>query len=78
MPLIPAVPPKKLCKVMNTLQLEDVYAVLAYYLAHRVEVDDYLREQEADADNLWQESKSRPDYQEFRTRLLARKTPNNQ
>ena len=70
--------PEEIVQSYDTLQLEDVYAVLAYYLAHRAEVDDYLREQEADADTFWQEIKSRPDYQEFRNRLLSRQTPNNQ
>ncbi len=61
--------PEEIVQSYDTLQLEN--AVLAYYLAHRAEVDDYLREQETDADTLWQEIKSRPDHQELRNRLLA-------
>ena len=60
----------------DTLLLEDVYAVLAYYLTHRAKIDAYLREQEAEAETVWQEIKSRSDYQEFRKRLLARRTTN--
>jgi len=70
--------PEEIVQSYDTLQLEDVYAVLAYYLTHRAEVDNYLQEQEAAADTLWQEVKSRPDYQEFRNRLLACQNPNNQ
>lgn len=33
----------------DTLDLADVHAVLAYYLRHRPEVDDYLRRREAEA-----------------------------
>ena len=70
--------PEEIVQNYDTLHLEDVYAVLAYYLAHRAEVDSYLQQQEAAADTLWQEIKSRPDYQEFRMRLLARHATNNQ
>jgi uncharacterized protein (DUF433 family) len=65
--------PEEIVQSYDTLQLEDVYAVIAYYLANRSEVDVYLREQEEDSDTLWQEIESRPDYQEFRQRLLNRR-----
>ena len=32
-----------------TLALADVYAVLGYYLRHRTEVDEYLRQQDREA-----------------------------
>ena len=68
--------PEEIVQSYDTLLLEDVYAVLAYYLTHRAEIDAYLREQEAEAETVWQEIKSRSDYQEFRKRLLARRTTN--
>jgi uncharacterized protein (DUF433 family) len=70
--------PEEIVQSYDTLHLEDVYAVLAYYLAHRAEVNDYQKEQETAANTLWQEIKSRPNYQEFRNRLLARQASNNQ
>ena len=56
-----------------TLQLADVYAVIAYYLQNRAEVDRYLRLREQVADRLRQEIEaSQPNKDEFRERLLAR------
>jgi len=65
--------PEEIVQSYDTLQLEDVYAVIAYYLANRFEVDVYLQEQEEESEALWQEIKGRPDYQEFRERLLNRR-----
>ena len=66
--------PEEIIQSYDTLNLEEVYSVIAYYLAHRAEVDAYLQQQEAEADALWKEIKKRFDYQEFRNRLLARRS----
>ncbi len=66
--------PEEIVQSYDTLRLEDVYSVIAYYLAHRPEIDAYLQEQEMEANSLWAEIRERPDYQEFRNRLLARKS----
>ena len=73
--MTPHVPltPEEIVQSYDTLQLEEVYAVIAYYLANRSEVDVYLREQEEESEALWQEIGGRPDYQEFRERLLNRR-----
>ena len=55
-----------------SLQLADVYAVITYYLNNRLEVDAYIRQRETNAAQVRQEIESRPDYREFRERLLAR------
>ena len=68
--------PEEIVQSYDTLNLEEVYAVLAYYLAHRADVDAYIQEQEVEADMFWKDIKKRADYQEFRTRLLARRTTN--
>jgi len=65
--------PEEIFQSYDTLQLEEVYAVLAYYLAHRADVDAYVQEQESEAEVLWGDIKKRADYQEFRSRLLARR-----
>lgn len=70
--------PEEIVQGYDTLHLEEVYAVLAYYLTHRAKVDAYLQQQEAEAETVWQEIKSRSDYQEFRRRLLARQSTNQQ
>lgn len=57
-----------------TLQLADVYAVIAYYLRHKDTVDKYLRKREREADALRKEIESRqPSNAELRARLLARR-----
>lgn len=55
-----------------SLPLADVYAVITYYLNNRPEVDAYIRQREAHAAQIRQEIESRPDYREFRERLLTR------
>jgi len=38
-----------------TLPLTDIYAVIAYYLAHRDEVDAYLKQRDDEAERIRQE-----------------------
>ena len=57
----------------DTLTLEDVYGVIAYYLSHRLEVDKYLRTQQEETESLWTNIRARPDYQAFRRVLLQRR-----
>ena len=47
--------PETIVQRSSTLALPDVYAVIAYYLRHRGEVEGYLagREQKAEADEEW-------------------------
>jgi len=66
--------PESIVIAYPTLQLDDVYAVIAYYLRHRDDVKAYLREREAKAAELRQEIESQqPDRGEFRAKLLARR-----
>lgn len=58
----------------STLRLADTYAVIAYYLQNREEVDTYLRNRRAEAEKLRLEIEAKqPDRGEFRARLLARR-----
>lgn len=66
--------PEDIVQSYDTLHLEDVYAVITYYLTHRAEVDNYLQQQETEVESLWQDIKKRPDYQDFRQRLLGRRS----
>jgi uncharacterized protein (DUF433 family) len=68
--------PEDIVQSYDSLYLDEVYTVLAYYLSHRAEVDAYLQHQEAEAEELWKGIRKRSDYQEFRNRLLARRTTN--
>ena len=55
------------------LQLVDVYAVITYYLGHRLAVDDYIHQREMEAEKIRYDIQSQPEYQAFREKLLARR-----
>ncbi|MBL8191812.1 MAG: DUF433 domain-containing protein [Acidobacteria bacterium] len=59
------------------LDLADVYAVIAYYLANRQSVDDYVNQQNAKSEAIRTKLENEPGYQswkaDLRERLLARK-----
>jgi uncharacterized protein (DUF433 family) len=55
------------------LQLEDVYAVINYYLHNRAEVDDYLAQRETEAMRIKAENEKRFPPVGIRDRLLARR-----
>lgn len=59
------------------LDLMDAYAVIAYYLANRQTVDDYIHRQEAKSEAARQKLEADPEHQswkaDLRQRLLASK-----
>ena len=58
----------------STLRLSDTYAVIAYYLRHRQEIDDYLTRREQQAGEVRQRiDASQGDLKEIRQRLLAQR-----
>ena len=66
--------PEAIAHGYPTLHLADVYAVLAYYLPHRQEIEDYLDTRRQEAEKLRQEIEARqPSRVELRAKLLARK-----
>ena len=66
--------PEAIVQSYDTLQLADVYAVLAYFLNHRVEVEAYLRERDARAAEIRAKINARQgDMAEVRARLQARR-----
>ena len=65
--------PEAIAHGYPTLNLADVYGVIAYYLRHRTEVDGYLEARRQTADKLRQEIESKqPSRVELRAKLLAR------
>lgn len=60
----------------DVLKLADVYAVLAYYLSHRVEVDEYVRQVDETADRIQREAEA--NYPPDTLALLARLRGENQ
>ncbi len=64
--------PEDIVSQYPALRLADVYAVIAYYLNDRVEIDDYIAQRTKIASTLRQEIEATSDYQQFRERLLER------
>ena len=56
-----------------SLNLADVYAVIAYYLQRRSEVEAYLEQRQAQADEAQKQNEARFDPQGIRERLRARR-----
>src|SRR5436309_4733140 len=66
--------PEEIAAAFSGLELADVYAVVAYYLRHRAEVDAYLGSQEAKAAGIRGEIEARQgDQRGLRQRLLDRR-----
>ncbi|MGH7226951.1 MAG: DUF433 domain-containing protein [Gemmataceae bacterium] len=47
--------PEEIARGLDTLTLADVHGALAYYFRHQMEMDDYLRRREDEAEKLRQE-----------------------
>jgi uncharacterized protein (DUF433 family) len=65
--------PEEIVQRFPTLDLADVYAVAAYYLQNRDDVDAYLRQQQTEADALRRKIEARFSPVGLRERLLARR-----
>lgn len=55
-----------------SVSLAQIEAIIAWYLDHKTEADEYLQEREAEAEKLRQEIQSRPEYKTFHERLQRR------
>lgn len=66
--------PETIVQRYSTLTLPDVYAVIAYYLRHRGEIEEYLVQRERKAEETRQRLESQQgDLSEIRARLLSRR-----
>lgn len=65
--------PEEIVMSYPTLKLDDVYAVVTYYLHNRTEVDSYLRQRKAEAARIKRENEKRFPQKGIRARLLARR-----
>jgi uncharacterized protein (DUF433 family) len=69
--------PEAIVQSYETLRLEDVYAVLSWYLRHQADGDEYLRRRGAEAESLRREIEAaQPDRAVLRARLTARRQSN--
>lgn len=64
--------PEEIVQQYPSLDLADAYAAVTYYLNHRQEVDDYLRERKTHREQIRAEVEARFDPQGIRDRLLSR------
>ena len=73
---------EQIAQKFPALDLADIYAAITYYLTHVDEVEDYLRRQEAEGDEIQKRVEADPQYQKrsanIRSRLLARKNVTKQ
>ncbi len=66
--------PETIVQRYSTLALADVYAVIAYYLRHRGEVEGYLARREQKAEEVSAQIETRQgDLGEIRARLAAKR-----
>src|SRR5262249_19665022 len=65
--------PEEIVRRFDVLKLADVYGAIGYYLDHEVEMEQYFRERDGQADALRRQIKStQPSRDEVKARLLAR------
>jgi hypothetical protein len=64
--------PESIHDAYETVALADVYAILAYYLRHRAEVEAYLAEQESEGAEIQVRIEANDPPEGLRARLLAR------
>jgi uncharacterized protein (DUF433 family) len=66
--------PEAIVQMYDALDLRDVYAVIAYYLAYPTEVDEYLRTCEEEVDAIRRKIEaSQPPRPNLKEELLGRK-----
>jgi uncharacterized protein (DUF433 family) len=66
--------PEEIVQRYSTLVLSDVYAVIAYYLRHRGEIEAYVARREQLAGEVRRDAEARQgDLGQIRARLLARR-----
>ncbi|MBM4459128.1 MAG: DUF433 domain-containing protein [Chloroflexi bacterium] len=67
--------PEAIVQRYPTVNLENAYTVIAYYLRHRREVDEYLARREQSAQQVRERiERHQRDMREIRSRLLAQAT----
>ncbi len=64
--------PEQIAQDFDVLKLQDVYAVISYYLLNRAEIDAWLAEVAADVSRIRAEIEKQHDPADIRKRLLVR------
>ena len=67
--------PEDIVEQYPVLRLSDVYTVIGFYLRHRAEVDEYLRQAERESAEIRRHFEAQQDREGFKQGLLARRNP---
>lgn len=71
--------PESIVQSFPALRLDEVYAVIAYYLQNRAEVDAYLHHVETEGQRIREKIEAaQPDMRDLRERLLRRQEAKRQ
>jgi len=70
--------PEEIVESFDVLDLADVYAVIAYYISHRAQVDAYLEQNRLEESHIRQNSERHFPQAGIRARLLARQDAKRQ
>ena len=62
--------PEQIAQAFDTLKLGDVYAVIAYYLSHRADVDAYVRQVDEAGEELRRKFEALPSYKPLTREML--------
>ena len=65
--------PQEIAEGFPSLGLAVIYSVIAYYLHHQAELDQYLEEGEREAEKHRQDFENDPKNTTFRAKLIARR-----
>ncbi len=65
--------PQDIARSYDSVSLADIFAVIAYYLHHKDEVDSYLERRQREKDTVRRDVEARFDPEGVRERLLARR-----
>ena len=65
--------PEEIVYQYSALDLADVYSVIGYYLHHRAEVDEYVKQSQARSQEIREENEVRFNLAELREKLIARR-----
>lgn len=65
--------PEEIAQQYPSLDLADIYSVIAYYLRHEAEVENYLADRRREATRVRKQNERRFDPSGIRARLMARK-----
>lgn len=65
--------PEGILEAYPSAPLADVYAGIAYYVRHRIELDEYFKTQDEEGERIAAQMNAKPEVQELKRKIMARK-----